>query len=127
MNRSIFLLIAAVGSFVFGGILFFVPDTGAAILGIAATPGTLSLIHGLGGLIIGSATINWLARKLRDYSSIRAVLIANIVTHAFGLAADIWGIADGALSIAKMALVELTHLFIGVGSGIYLVDMKRAR
>jgi hypothetical protein len=29
--------------------------------------------------------------------------LKNIITHAFGLAADFWGIADGALTVLKMA------------------------
>jgi hypothetical protein len=45
-----------------------------------------------------------------------AVLLTNVVTHALGISADIWGVLDGALETSKIAAVEITHLFIGGGA-----------
>ena len=80
----------------------------------------------MGGLIIGTATMNLLARKLQDDGALRVILITNIVTHAFGLAAGFLGIADGALTMLKMAPVEATHLFVCIGSCIYLARLPKA-
>jgi hypothetical protein len=42
-----------------------------------------------------------------------------------GLSADVWGIADAALTIGKMAPVEFTHLFVGIGSLLYYLRLKK--
>ncbi|MBA3649274.1 MAG: hypothetical protein H0W62_12120 [Chitinophagales bacterium] len=48
-----------------------------------------------------------------------------MITHALGLSADLWGVVDGALTISNMALVEITHLFVGIGSLIYYAGLKK--
>ena len=116
MKRSTFLLLAALGSLGFGALMFFAPVMGSGLLGLDPTPGTLSVLRGLGGLIIGSGALNVLAYRSVDAATLRIVLLTNIITHAFGLLADAWGVLDGALTIAKMAPVEVTHLFVGIGS-----------
>lgn len=123
MKRSTFLLIAAILSFVFGAMMFFAPAIGAKI-GLAATPETESVLRGLGGLIIGSGTINLLLRNQIDINALRGLLLANIITHLLGILADVWGVSDGVLPIAKIAPVEITHLFIGIGSLIYMLRLK---
>ncbi|MEJ7682407.1 MAG: hypothetical protein WKG06_32055 [Segetibacter sp.] len=59
MKRSSFLLISAILSFVFGAMMFFVPTFAAKFLEIASTPQTVSVLRGMGGLIIGSGAINF--------------------------------------------------------------------
>ena len=125
MKRSTFLLITALGSFAFGAMMFFIPDFAASFLGIDTSSQTLSVLRGMGGLIIGSGTINYFLRNQINMEVIKALLVTNIITHLLGLAADFWGVADGALTISKMAPVEMTHLFIGLGSLIYFVKVKK--
>lgn len=125
MKRSTFLLLAAIGSFGFGALMFFAPAMGSDLLGLDPATGTLSVLRGLGGLIIGSGAINILACRSVDTATLRIVLLANIITHGFGLLADAWGIADGALTIVKMAPVESTHLFVGIGSLITLMRLPK--
>jgi hypothetical protein len=124
MKRSNFLLTAAVLSFVFGAMMFLAPATGAKIIGLAATAETGSVLRGLGGLIIGSGAINLLLRNQTDINALRGLLLANIITHLLGISADVWGLSDGVLTTAKIAPVEITHLFIGIGSLIYLLRLK---
>lgn len=124
MKISIFFIISAIGAFAFGCMMFFVPGFAAGMLNITSTPGTLSVLRGMGGLIIGSGAINFLVRNNNNVDTLRAVLWTNIITHAFGLGADVWGISDAALTINKMLPVEITHLFVGIGSLIYLIRLK---
>lgn len=124
VNRSTFLLITAVLSFAFGALMFFVPGFAAGFLDMAASPQTLSVMRGLGGLIIGSGAINFFLRHQTNAAVLRSLLAANIITHVLGLLADVWGVADGALSLTKFAPVELTHLFVGIGSLIYLLRLN---
>jgi hypothetical protein len=93
-------------------------------LAIAATPQTISVLRGMGGLIIGSGAINYFLRHQLQPDIVKSLLITNIVTHLLGLSADIWGIAEGVLNIAKMAPVEIIHLFVASGSIIYLLRLS---
>src|SRR3981189_538718 len=112
MKRSSFLLITAILSFAFGAMMFFVPGFAAGFLDIAATPQTISVLRGMGGLIIGSGAINYFLRNQNNTDINKSLLLTNIITHLLGLSADIWGILDGALTISKMVPVEITHVFV---------------
>ncbi|MDQ2751593.1 MAG: hypothetical protein M3R72_01055 [Bacteroidota bacterium] len=125
MKRSVFLLITAFASFAFGAMLFFIPTFAAHLLNIATTPQTLSVIRGMGGLIIGSGAINYFLHNQNNSEVVKGLLLANIITHLLGLCADIWGVADGALTISKMAPVEITHLFVGIGSLYYYFKINK--
>lgn len=124
MKRSLFLLITALASFAFGAMMFFVPGFAAGFLAIATTPQTISALRGMGGLIIGSGAINYFLRNNNHTTVLKGLLLTNIITYVLGLSADIWGVADGALTIAKMAPVEITHLFVGVGSLLYYLKLE---
>lgn len=124
MKRSTFLLVTAILSFVFGGMMFLIPSFAARFLAITAAPQTVSVLRGLGGLIIGSGTINFLLRKQTNTAALKSLLLANIVTHVLGLSADVWGVLDGALTTTKVAPVEITHLFVGIGSLIYFLKLN---
>lgn len=124
MKISVFLLISAIGAFAFGCMMFFIPGFAANLLAITSTAGTISVLRGMGGLIIGSAAINFFVRNTTDADTLRAVLWTNIITHTLGLSADMWGVFDGVLTVSKMLPVEMTHLFVGIGSLIYLVRLK---
>ena len=124
MRHSTFLLITAILSFVFGATMFCAPALGAKMIGLAATAETGSVLRGLGGLIIGSGTINLLLRNQTDINALRGLLLANIVTHCLGISADIFGVSAGVLTTGKIAPVEITHLFVGIGSLIYLFKLK---
>ena len=105
--------------------MFFVPEFAAGFLDITTTSQTISVLRGMGGLIIGSGAINYFLRNQNDRAVIKSLLLTNIITHVSGLSADIWGIVGGALSISKMAPVEITHLFVGIGSFIYLLRLNK--
>lgn len=124
MKRSIFLLITAALSFAFGAMVFFVPNFAAGFLYIATTPQTISVLRGMGGLIIGIGAINYFLRNQDNSEILKGLLVTNIITHLLGLSADILGILDGALTFSKMAPVEITHLFVGIGSLIYLLRLN---
>lgn len=124
MKRSVFLLITALASFAFGALMFFVPTFAAEFLAMDTVPQTIAVLRGLGGLIIGSGAINFFLRNQTNTDVAGGLLAANVVTHALGLGADIWGFADGALSLTKFAPVEGTHLFVGIGSLVYLLRLN---
>ncbi|MGI8952936.1 MAG: hypothetical protein ACR2FN_15295 [Chitinophagaceae bacterium] len=124
MKRSTFLLISAILSFAFGAMMFFIPAFAATLLGMSFTPETAALLHGMGGLIIGSGAINFFLRNQNNTDAIKGLLLTNIITHLLGISADVWSVIDGAVTASKIAPVEITHLFIGIGSLHYLLKLK---
>jgi hypothetical protein len=124
MKRSTFLLISSILSFAFGILMFLLPGLAAKSLGIVSTHETTSLLRGMGGLIIGSGAVIFLLRNNKDTGTLKVLLITNIITHLLGLSADIWGVADGVLTTSKIVPVEMTHLFVGIGSFICLLKLK---
>jgi hypothetical protein len=124
MKHSIFLLLAGIGSLFFGLLLFFAPQIGANMFEMKPHIENLSLLRGMGGLIIGAGIFNLLFRKVTDTTILKAVLLVNIFTHLFGLLADYRGLYDGALTITGILPVQITHFFIGGGSLIYLLPLN---
>jgi hypothetical protein len=126
MKRSSFLLISAILTLVFGALMFFIPDLATQSLDMIQSPATGSVLRGMGGLIIGSGTINLFLRDSENSDSLKALLLANVITHTLGLLANVWGIADGAITICKIAPFEI-NLFVGIGSFIYLLQLRRKK
>jgi uncharacterized membrane protein len=126
MKRSSFLFISAILTLVFGALLFFIPTLSTQSLDMIYSPETGSVLRSMGGLIIGSGTINLFLRDSDNHPSLKALLLANIITHTFGLLANVWGLADGAITICKIAPFEI-NLFVGIGSLIYLLQLKREK
>lgn len=125
MKRSVFLRITALLSFVFGAMLFFVPAFAAQIIGIAFSPETGSVLCGMGGLILGSGLINLMLRNSIDTHTLKALLWTNIIINVLGTIADLRGLSDGVLTLSRIAPVQITHVFMGVGSAICLVGLKK--
>lgn len=94
------------------------------MIGLAATKETESVLRGLGGLIIGSGAINFFLCKQTDINTLKGLLLANVITHLLGILADVWGVSEGVLTAGKIAPVEITHLFIGIGSFIFFLRLK---
>ncbi len=125
MKRPIFLLITALASFVFGAVMFFSPASAASALGLEQAASTIAVLRGAAALIIGHGAINYYLRNHHNSEVMRGLLLTNIITHLFGLGADAWSISEGILLIEEMAVVELTHLFIAIGSIYYLVQARK--
>lgn len=70
-----------------------------------ASPQLIALMRLLGGPFLGIAVLNWLSRNAEP-STLRVVLLANIVGFGAVTANDIWGVVSGdARDIAKLFLV----------------------
>ena len=127
MKRSTFLLITAIIALIFGGMMLLVPDKASEGFGLVATPESNLLFRSLGGLILGSGVLNFLVRAHEDSKTLQAVLIFNVVFHAISMANDFLGAYQGILRFDKIIPGQSVHLFIGIGSIIYLMRMKGAK
>jgi hypothetical protein len=87
------------------GLIFFPLQFGAGAVPPDASPALVALLRLLGGPFLGIAALNWLSRNAEP-STLKAVLIANIVGFGAVTANDIWGVASGeAREIARLFLI----------------------
>ena len=86
-------------------LMFFPIQFGRGAVPTHAAPELLALIRLLGGPFLGIAVLNWQSRNAEP-STLRVVLLANIVGFGAVAANDIWGVASGeARDIARLFLV----------------------
>jgi hypothetical protein len=86
-------------------LMFFPIQFGRDAVPTDAAPELLALLRLLGGPFLGIAVLNWLSRNAKP-STLRVVMLANIVGFGAVVANDIWGVVSGeAREIAKLFLV----------------------
>jgi hypothetical protein len=124
MKRSLFLIITAIIATLFGGMMLFMPDKAAEGFGMTSTLETALLFRSLGGLILCSGVLNFLVRYEVDSKTLKAILIFNIMFHAISMTNDIIGVSQGILTFDKVIPGQVAHIFIGIGSVIYLLKIK---
>ena len=125
MKRSLFFIITAIIGVLFGALLFLAPAKGADGFGVEASPIVVALFRALGAMILGMGIMNFLVRNHPASPTLKAVLLTNIFSHGLTMIADISGVIAGTLQFSKIAVGQGTHIFIGIGSLIYLLKMEK--
>lgn len=124
MKRSIFLLIVAIIAILIGGISILLPDKMAEGFGGTSTPLLIFLVRELGVFSLCAGVLNFLVRNDTDSKTLKAIFIFNISYHMIMLPVNFIGISQGALSFGQAIPPLVIHLFVGIGSLIYLVKIK---
>lgn len=103
--KPIFML-SAIYLAAVGLALMLVPlQFGRGAIPVDASSELIALLRLLGGPFLGIAVLNWLSRNI-DPSTIRPIILANLVGFGAVAANDVWGVASGeAREIAKIFLV----------------------
>ncbi len=87
------------------GLLLFPLQFGVGAVPQDASPQLVALMRLLGGPFLGIAVLNWLSRNAQP-STLKTVLLANVVGFGAVAANDIFGVATGeARDVAKYFLV----------------------
>ena len=124
MKRSTFFLITAIFAFIFGALMLFAPTGAAEGFGMVSTPETSLLFGSLGGMLLSAAILNFLVRSHPDSNTLKAILIYNIALNLLGMLSDIPGFVSGVLPFTKAVPGHIVHLFIIIGSFVYLRRIK---
>lgn len=124
MKLSTFLLFTAATSFILGMIMLLSPDLAANFLSLNASSDGLSALREMGGLIMGIGAINYFLRREDNPEILYGLLLINIMYHLVGLSAEILTNFGKDVSIRKMILLTIIHLFISIGSFTYLTSLK---
>ena len=124
MKRSIFFIITAVMAIMFGSMMLLAPTFAAENFGLASTAETSLLFRSLGGVVLPLGILNFLVRNEPNSNTLKAILIVNILSHAITMCNDLYGASNGVLLFSKIGGGIVAHLFIGIGSLIFLLKMK---
>ncbi len=124
MKRSIFLLITAIFAALFGGMMFFLPDKVAEEFGTAPTPFSTFLMREMGLVILCSSVLNFIVRNDGDSLALKAIFVFNMAYHVTMMPIVFIGVSQGIFTMEKAIPGLAAHLFIGIGSLIYLMKMR---
>ena len=124
MKRSTFLLIVAILAFLFGCMMLFAPAKALEGFGLVPDPLSSFLMQLVGSFILSMGILNFRVRTHGDSLTLRSVLLFNVLAHAIGMIIDCLGIAQGIMLFAKVIPGLVVHVFVGIGSLIYMMRMK---
>ena len=125
MKRSVFFLITALLSFLFGGTMIFMTSKASEGLGMSTSHETLALLRAIGGTFLSMGILNFLIRDNVDSKSLRDILVFNIVVHLSGMLIDFWAINEKTIMLSKTVPGHIFHLFVIIGSIIFLQKMGK--
>ena len=124
MKRSLFLIITAIISALFGGMMFFLPGMVTEGFGSSPTPFSSFLMREMGLIILCSGVLNFLVRNDSDSMALKAIFIFNIAYHVIMIPIVFIGVSQGVFTIDKSFGGLAAHLFVGIGSLFYLMKIK---
>jgi hypothetical protein len=120
---KLFLTIAAILAWLFGGMLLLVPAQFYEPTGIKMTPMISTLAQAHGATLIGLGVIDWLARHA-DKRGLISVLGGNLVVQVLSLLVVLHTMQLG----AGMAVVPgvVIHIALGTLFGFFLLKARKA-
>jgi hypothetical protein len=98
MSARLLLTINAVIAILFGLGFVFIPNTIGALYGVPPEAHATLSDQFFGSALLPIGVVNWLAKDLRDWQGVRAVLIANAVGSVFGGGVNLLGTFSGLLN-----------------------------
>ena len=120
---KLFLAISAVLAWIFGCALLFLSSSLYAPMGIVVTPPIAVTAQTQGAILVGLGVLNWTARSLPP-SSVRPVLIGNLIVQALSLAVISRAVMLGIVP-AQNAGAVVVHTVIGAGFAYFLARSRR--
>ncbi len=122
MNRSTFMVVAAAVGGVTGLAALLVPAQLASLFGITLDDAGLAQERLLGGAYLGTSTIVWFAKDVRDAAAQRAIALGNVVSWALSLVVAVAGLVAGLAGQQAWLLVALQVGFTAAWAYFALMD-----
>ncbi len=123
MNRKNFLSVSAVILALFGLGMVLMPENMAKNFGLEINDLSRVLFRDLGTTLLGVAAINWLARDVRDFGALRAVLLGNFILQVLGTIVNIADIGQGYMGSSGWFGVIL-HAVLAGGFGYFYSQLS---
>ena len=125
MKRTTFFTIVALIACMFGIGMIAMPVMVAETFGLTSlSTVTDFLLRCMGSMLFSMGVVNFLVRKQGDSVALKAVLIMNIVYHLLSAGVDFSANMMEVLPIVKSLPAYAVHLFVGIGSYVYLRVIK---
>lgn len=113
MNTRTVLTTAAVIALIFAVGLLLMPAFMATLYGIGTSPSEVLLARFFGTGLLAIGLINWLAKDM-DYSTLRPILLGNLVADIVGLIVSVMGTVGGVMNSLGWLSVAL-YLLLALG------------
>ena len=127
MKRTTFLLTTAVIALMFGAGMILLPNLIASVFGLAnMNPSAEFLLRCMGTMYFSMGIANYIVRNQTDSVALKAILIMNITYHILSMGTDIHATIIGTLPLLQTAPAHIVHLFVAIGSFIFLKKLKTA-
>jgi hypothetical protein len=124
MKRSTYFLVSGILGLLFGAMMLLAPDKASQGFGFMPLPSIFLMFRSLGALVIGAGSLNLLVRDHKDSPTLKSVLAFNMITHALGMAMDLWAVSDHVVGFDKLVPAQVVHLIVGLGAFIYWKKMR---
>jgi len=124
MNRTTFLIIAAVITGLFGIGLLLAPAQMAATYGATLNAAGLLVARIGGSALIALAWVVWGARNGPGAEAMQAVLVAGLIANVFDLLISGYATMNGIIGYGIGWATVVLHLLLGAGFG-YFAFVKR--
>jgi hypothetical protein len=124
MKRTTFFLLTGGIQFFLAAGMILTPVMVAEVFGLAISPEALFLLRCMGSMLLSLGVLNFLVRNEGDSNGLKSVLIINILYHAVSTIIDTHAAAIGVLTFVRIIPSYAIHLFVGIGSYIFLSKMK---
>ena len=124
MNRTTFLIVAAVIAALFGIGLLLAPAQMAATYGTTLTAGGTVMARIAGSSLLALAWITWGARNGPGAEAMQAVLVAGVLTNLLDLLISGYATMNGVIGYGIGWATVVLHILLTVGFG-YFAFVKR--
>ena len=126
MNRKIFFIIAGVLPILFGLTMIFNPRQMLDMVAIETNLSTGVVLQWMGCPLISIGVLNFLARNAEDSEALRAIMLANILTHVLGMGVDVYDYGSHFVKISGLVLGAVIHIALGGGFAFFLLRSGKA-
>lgn len=128
MNRSTFLLIAALVPLTFGLVMMFAPGTMLSnSLVQEAGMQTHAVTRWVGFGVFSIGIINFLARNDKGSIALRAIMTGNVVFHLLGLFFDTNDYFTGVMTFSGLITGLIPHALLIMGFVYYLLKLPKSQ
>jgi len=127
MDTKLYLTIAAIVAIIYGLGFFLIPGYLVLHYGQPPEAHVVLNIRFFGSLLLALGVIQWLARDVKDWTALRAILIGLVVGDVVGGVTNVWATNEGLLnSLAWSSTIVYILLTLGALYCLYNGPRKAA-
>lgn len=121
MKRKHFLLLASLIAFAFSFMMLLAPSGMTAMIAGGSTPALDAVMRLIGGNLLAVTIMDWMVRNHAWSSTLRAVLLCNVLLHLIAIALDLYGYLTNVFTMQAIGFGLVVHLLMAGGFAYYMM------